>query len=216
MKSRWNLTTRTRGTARKRNGTPGLVARTYLTDIVPTSRGLRARRRCASPRRLRRGFRIFSWKAAFSREFEKKVCVDREETAARTVVGTRHGQATASAARRTETGSSGGEIAFAALFTARQMGVDPWADENDEHESRGGQGESSDEGASELEREARRRREQVRADGRSRASPDPAPTADARGSLFPSLASPPLADLRSRDRHPAVLERGVPRGLGGG
>ena len=52
-----------------------------------------------------------------------------------------------------------------ALFTARHMGVDPWADENDEHESRGGQGESSDEGASELEREARRRREQVRADG---------------------------------------------------
>lgn len=71
LKSRWNLTTRTRGTARKRNGTPGLVARTYLTDIVPTSRGLRARRRCASPRRLRRGFRIFSGKAAFSREFEK-------------------------------------------------------------------------------------------------------------------------------------------------
>ena len=34
------------------------------------------------------------------------------------------------------------------------MGVDPWADENDEHESRGGQGEYSDEGASELEREA--------------------------------------------------------------
>ena len=106
MKSRWNLTTRTRGTARKRNGTPGLVARTYLTDIVPTSRGLRARRRCASPRRLRRGFRIFSGKAAFSREFEKGGCVDREETAARTVVGTRHGQATASAARRTETGAA--------------------------------------------------------------------------------------------------------------
>ena len=79
MKSRWNLTTRTRGTARKRNGTPGLVARTYLTDIVPTSRGLRARRRCASPRRMRRGFRIFSWKAAFSREFEKKVAALTEK-----------------------------------------------------------------------------------------------------------------------------------------
>jgi hypothetical protein len=214
LKSRWNLTTRTRGTARKRNGTPGLVARTYLTDIVPTSRGLRARRRCASPRRMRRGFRIFfSWKAALSRSLKKTKKgggVDREETAARTVVGTRHGQATASAARRTETGRD------CALFTAPHMGVDPWADENDEHESRGGQGESSDEGASELEREARRRREQVRADGRSRASPDPAPTADARGSLFPSLASPPLADLRPRDRHPAVLERGVPRGVGGG
>jgi hypothetical protein len=158
----------------------------------------------------------FFSESCFVAEFEKKVCVDREETAARTVVGTRHGQATASAARRTETGPLRGEIAFAALFSARDMGVDPWADENDEHESRGGQGDSSDEGASELEREARRRREQVRADGRSRASPDPAPTADARGSLFPSLASPPLADLRSRDRHPAVLERGVPRGLGGG
>ena len=102
----WNLRTPTRGTERKRNSTPGMVARTYLTDIVPTSRGLRARRRCASPRRMRRGFRIFSWKAAFSREFEKKVCVDRDETAARTVVGTRHGQATASAARRTETGAA--------------------------------------------------------------------------------------------------------------
>lgn len=105
MKSRWNLTTRTRGTARKRNGTPGLVARTYLTDIVPTSRGLRARRRCASPRSCVVAFAFFLGKLLCRAEFEKKVCVDREETAARTVVGTRHGQATASAARRTETQS---------------------------------------------------------------------------------------------------------------
>ena len=77
LKSRWNLTTRTRGTARKRNGAPGLVARTYLTDIVPTSRGLRARRRCASTRRLRRGFRIFSRKAALSRSLKKRCCVDQ-------------------------------------------------------------------------------------------------------------------------------------------
>ena len=40
----WNLRTPTRGTERKRNSTPGMVARTYLTDIVSTSRGLRARR----------------------------------------------------------------------------------------------------------------------------------------------------------------------------
>lgn len=79
MKSRWNLTTRTRGTARKRNGTPGLVARTYLTDIVPTSRGLRARRRCASPRRLRRGFRIFSRKAALSPSLKKRCALTEKK-----------------------------------------------------------------------------------------------------------------------------------------
>lgn len=79
------------------------------------------------------------------------------------------------------------------------MGVDPWADENDEHESRGGQGEYSDEGASELEREARRRREQVRADERSRASSAPAPTADSEARVFQALPRLSLTSVLSTD-----------------
>jgi hypothetical protein len=43
------------------------------------------------------------------------------------------------------------------------MGVDPWAEENDEHETRGYHREfSGDDGNAELEREARRRRDRVR------------------------------------------------------
>ena len=63
-------------------GGGGEIVRTYLMDIVPASRGLRARRRCASPPRLRRDFRIFPRKKPAFRDrrvFSKAGCVDPEK-----------------------------------------------------------------------------------------------------------------------------------------
>ena len=89
------------------------------------------------------------------------------------------------------------------------MGVDPWADENDEHETRGGV--SSGEGVDELEREARRRREQVRAT----ATPPRAPPDPSNNAFFPSVGTAAADDPPPLPRSLAVLQRGVPRGRRG-
>ena len=74
------------------------------------------------------------------------------------------------------------------------MGVDPWADENEEHETRGGV--SSAEGVDELEREARRRREQVRAT----ANPPARPARPVEQRLFPPQWAPPPLTIPSPPR----------------
>ena len=215
MKSRWNLTTRTRGTARKRNGTPGLVARTYLTDIVPTSRGLRARRRCASPRRMRRGFRIFSRKAALSPSLKKRCALTEKKPRLERSSGlgtVKRPRPPRGEPRR----NLNEECHQRALFSARTHGGRPL----------GGR-ERRARVSRRPGRVLRRGRFRARARGATKTragtrgrtlSRFSRPSAHRRRArlAFSVARLPPLADLRSLNRHPAVLERGVPRGLGGG
>lgn len=101
-------------------------------------------------------------------------------------------------------------LAAGSARRAGAMGVDPWADENDEHETRAGV--SSGEGVDELEREARRRREQVRAT----ANPHARPARPVKQCAFsPQWAPPPLTIPPPLPRPLAVLQRGVPRGRRG-